>query len=146
MYFSIIVTRFNKFMSKWARKLWKTVNHTMSRSDWEIPYLRKKHLSLMLLTAITAEGKNKWLKVQYYLLASSVGVASAILKLSLIMLPFGAYITTQSTFGGVRQQWRRSVILAWYRSCLAITDGVTLACNILITFSRSTCVHFGIVN
>ena len=34
----------------------------MSRSDWEIPYLRNKHLSLMLLTAITAEGKNKWLK------------------------------------------------------------------------------------
>ena len=34
----------------------------MSRSDWEIPYLRKKHLSLMFLTAITAEGKNKWLK------------------------------------------------------------------------------------
>ena len=32
----------------------------MSRSDWEIPYLRKKHLSLMSVTAITAEGKNKW--------------------------------------------------------------------------------------
>ena len=44
------------------------------------------------------------LKAQYYLLASSVGVASAILKLSLIILPFGAYSTTQSTFGGVRQQ------------------------------------------
>ena len=38
------------------------VNHTMSRYDWEIPNLRKKYLSLMLLTAITAEGKNKWLK------------------------------------------------------------------------------------
>ena len=34
----------------------------MGRSDWEILYLRKKHLSLMLVTAITAEGKNKWLK------------------------------------------------------------------------------------
>ena len=34
----------------------------MSRSDWEIPHLRKKHVSLMLLTVITAEGKNKWLK------------------------------------------------------------------------------------
>ena len=34
----------------------------MGISDWEIPYLRNKHLSLMLLTAITAEGKNKWLK------------------------------------------------------------------------------------
>ena len=34
----------------------------MSRSDWEIPQLRKKHLSLMLVTAINAEGKNKRLK------------------------------------------------------------------------------------
>ena len=34
----------------------------MSRSDWENSYLRNKHLSLTLLTAITAEGKNKWLK------------------------------------------------------------------------------------
>ena len=63
----------------------------------------------MMLTAITAEGKNKWLKAQYYLLASSIGVASAILKLSLIILPFGAYSTTQSAFGGVRQQ--RSCVL-----------------------------------
>ena len=41
---------------------------------------------------------------------------------------------------------RRSIILAWHRNCWAITDGVMLACNILIAFSRSTCVHFGIVN
>ena len=70
----------------------------------ENPIFTQETLSLVWLTAITAEGKNKWLKAQYYLLASSVGVASAILKLSLIILPFGAYITTQSTFGGVRQQ------------------------------------------
>ena len=33
--------------------------------------------------------------------------------------------------------------MAWY--CWAITDGDTLACNILFTFSRSACVHFGSV-
>ena len=80
------------------------VNHTMSRSDWEIPYLRKKHFSFMMLTAITAEGKNKWLKSSI-LPAGIKRVASAILKLRLIILPFGAHSTTQSTFGGVRQQW-----------------------------------------
>ena len=41
---------------------------------------------------------------------------------------------------------RRSIILAWHQNCWAITDGATLACNILIVFSRSTCVSFGIVN
>ena len=41
---------------------------------------------------------------------------------------------------------RRSIILAWHRNCSSITDGVTLACNILIACSRSTCVRFGIVN
>ena len=41
---------------------------------------------------------------------------------------------------------RRSIILAWHRNCWAITDGVTLACNLLIAFLRSTCVRFGIVN
>ena len=41
---------------------------------------------------------------------------------------------------------RRSIILAWQRNCWAITERVTLACNILIAFSRSTCVRFGIVN
>ena len=41
---------------------------------------------------------------------------------------------------------RRPIILAWNRNCWAITDGVTLACNILIAFSLSTCVRFGIVN
>ena len=40
----------------------------------------------------------------------------------------------------------RSIILAWHWSCWAITDVVTLACNILIAFSHSTCVRFGIVN
>ena len=32
-------------------------------------------------------------------------VCEFILNLNLTILPFGAYITTQSTFGGVRQQW-----------------------------------------
>ena len=41
---------------------------------------------------------------------------------------------------------RRLVILALHQNYWAITDGVTLACNILIVFSRSTCVRFGIVN
>ena len=41
---------------------------------------------------------------------------------------------------------RRSIILAWHRNCWAITDGVTLACNILTAFSCLTCVRFGIVN
>ena len=77
----------------------------MNRSDWEIPYLRKKHLSLMLPTAITAEGKNKWLKSSIIPAGIKRWCQSAILKLSLIILPFGAYSTNQSTFGGVRQQW-----------------------------------------
>ena len=41
---------------------------------------------------------------QNYLLVSRDVVVVAILKLSLIMLPFRAYITNQSTFVGVRQQ------------------------------------------
>ena len=45
-----------------------------------------------------------------------------------------------------KQFRRRSIILAWHQNCWAITDAVTLACNILIAFSRSTCVLFGIVN
>ena len=43
-------------------------------------------------------------KIQYNLLASRDVVAVAILKHNPIMLPFGAYIINQSTFGGVRQQ------------------------------------------
>ena len=34
---------------------------------------------------------------------------------------------------------RRSIILAWHRNWWAITDGVTLACNILIAFSFNMC-------
>ena len=41
---------------------------------------------------------------------------------------------------------RRSIVHAWHRSFWAITDGITLACNILITLSWSTCVHLCIVN
>ena len=41
---------------------------------------------------------------------------------------------------------RRPIVLAWHRNCWAITDGATLACKILIAFSHSTCVCFGIVN
>ena len=41
---------------------------------------------------------------------------------------------------------RRSIILACHQNCWAITDSVTLVCNILIIFSLSTCVRFGIVN
>ena len=41
---------------------------------------------------------------------------------------------------------RRSIIHAWHQNCWAITGGVTLACNIRIAFSRTTCVRFGIVN
>ena len=41
---------------------------------------------------------------------------------------------------------RRTIILAWNRSFWAIINGVTLACNSLIAFSRSTCVRFCIVN
>ena len=41
---------------------------------------------------------------------------------------------------------RHSIVLAWHRNCWAIIDGVTLACNILIALSRSTCVRFDIVN
>ena len=59
----------------------------------------------MLLTAVTAEGK-KMVKHQYYLLAPGV-VTIAILKLSLIILPFGAYVSNQSTNGGVRQNYIR---------------------------------------
>ena len=41
---------------------------------------------------------------------------------------------------------RRSITLAWHRNCWSITDGVMLACIILIALTLSTCVHFGIVN
>ena len=41
---------------------------------------------------------------------------------------------------------RRSIVFVWHRHCWAITDGVTLACNILFAFSRSTSVRFGSVN
>ena len=43
-------------------------------------------------------------KAQNDLLVSRDAVVVAILKLSLIMLPFGAYITNQSTLVEVRQQ------------------------------------------
>ena len=40
---------------------------------------------------------------QNYLLVSRDVVVVAILKLNLIMLPFGSYITNQSTIVGVKQ-------------------------------------------
>ena len=58
----------------------------------------------MLLTAITAEGKNQWHRTQYCMLASRNVVALAILTLSLIVPSFGAKILNQSTTGGVIQQ------------------------------------------
>ena len=35
---------------------------------------------------------------------------------------------------GQKRVLRRFIVLAWHQHCWAITDGVTLACNILITF------------
>ena len=45
-----------------------------------------------------------------------------------------------------KRSLRRPIILAWHRNCWAIAYRVTLACNILIAFSRSICVRFSIVN
>ena len=47
---------------------------------------------------------------------------------------------------GQKRFLRCSIILAWHRNYWSITDGVMLACIILIALTRSTCVRFGIVN
>ena len=47
-------------------------------------------------------------KARYYLLASRDIVDVAILKLSIIILPFGSYVSNQSSREGVRQQWPQS--------------------------------------
>ena len=58
---------------------------------------------LLHVTAITSECTNECQKAQNDLLVSRDVVVVAILKLSLIMFPFGAYITNQSSFEAVRQ-------------------------------------------
>ena len=59
-------------------------------------------------------------KHQYYLLAPGDVVTIAILKLCLIILPFGAYVSNQSTNGGVSQivYGKQNSNLSIYEICI----------------------------
>ena len=72
-----------------------------------------------------------------YLLVSCDVVAVAILKLRPTMLPFGAYITNQSTFGGVSQsnaQSDLSLRLARYQLVYYIKSYIFRSCILKATF------------
>ena len=45
-----------------------------------------------------------------------------------------------------KRLFRRPIVLIWHRNCLATINGVTLAFNIPIARSRSTCTNFVTVN
>ena len=53
-----------------------------------------------------------------------------------------AYGVTLSHFVGNDSFKRRPIVLTWHRNRLATTNGVTLAFNIPIASSHSTCANF----